>query len=705
MTMMRIILLWLVWLTGISAVGAPRKYTIVVGTECSNSNDTISVPTVEKACEQAELWPDDTVTIDVAEGVYRLCRPIHISARRKAPLRFVGRGMGRSVLSGACMLPPFEIVSPQLWKISLDGLSAMADISQLYVGGRRAIPARTPNALCPMWRTGRVTQTVVDTVPARRSPRKGLAIQTLALNPEAYDALSTLSGQTENVRISFMHAWDMTRRYIETFDPVDSLVYIVGNIMKPWNPIDRESQFMFEGDVSFIDEPGEWCVDHVNRVLLYYPRQGETPANAVAEVPLLDHIAIIDGCDDVSFEGISMIHTRYKMPRKGDEPLQAASKVGAAVELRDASGIIIRGCEIAHTGGYGLWFDRGCHRSIAEGCLIEDLGAGGVKIGGTVLPEADSPDITSHITLNNCIVRSGGREFPTGTGVLLTHASDCVITHNEVADFYYTGISIGWVWGYGYSPSVRNYIGYNHVHHLGWGTLSDMGGIYTLGRSDSTVIEHNVVHHVYSYSYGGWGIYADEGTSGLTVRSNLVHDCKFSAFHQHYGRDNKVENNIFANQMRVQLESSSDEPHMQFSYASNIVYHTTGKMYGLRWDKSQIDRHHNLYWYAGDRQVLFGDKTLKQWQAATGNDTGSIEADPVFRNAAAGDYMPTNHRALKAIGFKPFDISEAGLQGPAEWKVRAEMNDAALRAFDRLVEYHEAHPAPELPLPVVEPKH
>ncbi|MDE7396400.1 MAG: hypothetical protein K2M98_01595, partial [Muribaculum sp.] len=191
---------------------------------------------------------------------------------------------------------------------------------------------------------------------------------------------------------------------------------------------------------------------------------------------------------------------------------------------------------------------------------------------------------------------------------------------------------------------------------------------------------------------------------GLTIRQNLVHDCKFSAFHQHYGRDNTVVNNIFANQIRVQLESSSDEPHMQFSYSSNIVYHTTGTMYGLRWDKSRINRHHNLYWYAGENPVRFGDKTLKQWQTASGSDIGSIEADPKFRDIPNGDYTPTNRRALKAIGFQPFDPSEAGVQGTAEWKARAAMADEALLSFDKLVEYHEANPAPELPLPVVEPK-
>lgn len=76
-----------------------------------------------------------------------------------------------------------------------------------------------------------------------------------------------------------------------------------------------------------------------------------------------------------------------------------------------------------------------------------------------------------------------------GCGILLMHASECEISDNEIHDLEYTGISIGWCWGYADSSTYGNIIKGNHIYDIGKGNLSDMGGIYLDEGSSYMTVE------------------------------------------------------------------------------------------------------------------------------------------------------------------------------------------------------------------------
>ena len=64
----------------------------------------------------------------------------------------------------------------------------------------------------------------------------------------------------------------------------------------------------------------------------------------------------------------------------------------------------------------------------------------------------------------------------------------------------------------------NNEVAFNHIHHH-MNTLTDGGGIYTLGSQPSTRVHHNYVHDQ-ANEYGA--MYPDEGSSYMRWDSNVV---------------------------------------------------------------------------------------------------------------------------------------------------------------------------------------
>jgi hypothetical protein len=73
----------------------------------------------------------------------------------------------------------------------------------------------------------------------------------------------------------------------------------------------------------------------------------------------------------------------------------------------------------------------------------------------------------------------------------------------------------------------------------------------------------------------------------------------------------------------------------------------------------------NCYWHAGKPVVFPGDKDLAARQAE-GQDTGSIVADPRFKDPEHGDFTLGPDSPAHALGFEPLDPGAAGRRTPPQ---------------------------------------
>jgi hypothetical protein len=452
-------------------------------------------------------------------------------------------------------------------------------------------------------------------------------------------------------------------------------------------------RYYVENLADALTEPGAWCFVATTGELLYLPREGETLENTRLEIPVLhrlielrgfgygerksgggpDQAEILqnihiegltfEGCDWVPHQGrnLGVDHTVPTDGKPVGASVQGAFDACSACSIQHADNVEIRDCDFHQLGGHAVRIGSGCRNVNLHHNHFHDLGGGAVIAHGADL-DGPSAGRTRDITVADNHCHAMGRTFPDACGILGGAVERMHILHNDIHDLYYSGISLGWTWGYADTVSRDHRVEGNIVEDVSQGMLNDLGGIYLVGANTGSVIRGNLVRRVHTANFGAQGIYLDEGCRHIRIEQNQVEDCGEACINMHYGEGHLIRDNLLIGG-HAGIRLSRDDGNATWTATRNLIIDcgspfSAGYALGNLAESSCQADLNLIHPGTPDTLTLWHPPYLlpdplpfTTWQAA-GNDRNSLFEDP--------GPDPAQSYAARKLGFRPRDPATLG---------------------------------------------
>lgn len=662
--------------TSMTVVKAEEQTSFYVSPEGDDTNPgTAALPfkTIAKA-QQAAQNAGSSATVIIRQGVYYQTQPLVFTAKDSNSTYQAYPGE-KPVISGGKEISGGWQKEGNLFYKDL-GTPVNYYFRNLYVGNEKRQRARQPNA----------SSQQPNQVQYRNGPVAGHPKDAISFKPGEMRQYENLS----DVMLNLYQLWLASQHWLTSVDTSNNIAFFRHSTWFSqetngyWN--DPKGRYYLENAKEFIDVPGEWYLNRSTGRLYYYPMPGETVENLTVIAPQMSKLVKILGTNseqvnNLSFKGITFTHTDWNTAEAAFTEGQSHERLDdAMIYAQYADNCTWQDCEITLGGSHGIFLEKGCNNNLVQRTHIHTMGGGGVYIGehGWKTNYTPAPgDENQYNTVDNCIIHDLSHFFHGSCNIWVGSSNYNKISHNDLFDNDYCGISVGWTWDKNVpSTNHDNLIEKNHVHHLGHKEVSDFGGIYLLGNSPGTIVRNNVVHHIQTYSHGH-GIYLDNGCSSVLVEQNLVYKIdNQGAFAK--GDDNVIKNNIFAftgdKPLWKYFESDRD-PSREWNttFTNNIVVTHKGQdmFFTDEWNSPVNTMDNNIYWDINySDSITFSGRNLSEWQA-TNHDTHSQVTDPLFSIPAPqepADFRLQPNSPALAMGFVEPDVADAGVYGDAGWR-------------------------------------
>lgn len=392
-----------------------------------------------------------------------------------------------------------------------------------------------------------------------------------------------------------------------------------------WSLIHHQPNFKrapvawIENAYELIDEEGEWYIEkNISSDNILYLKSTNPPADII--LPRLEQLIIMKGESNNPVKNIKFIGLRFSysswhmkiegtlpnedkygfMPRQadalmyyndeyecdgsGEKGITTDYQIPGAINLWFAHKIHFINNTFSNIGSTGLeLFEGSSHNNICNN-IFSDISGSGISIGVQNHAKDErfnnpTPSIIKYLPIENKVtnnlIENIANEYLSSVGIFVSFARNTTIKNNEIKNFPYTGISVGWGWNNLITFVGVNEISYNKIDCSSQ-IIQDGGAIYTLsnqGIKDENPSPRTSIHDNYIFNHKTYmgAIYLDKGSSNIDVYNNVIDAnlpnldvCKESVgwiYLQYCGLINlTIENNYYKNIYPDYLEFPFEDP-------------------------------------------------------------------------------------------------------------------------------------------------
>ncbi|MFD4506605.1 DUF1349 domain-containing protein [Streptomyces sp. NPDC058457] len=546
------------------------------GTACS-AGQPCSLTQAETNVRAINNSMTSDITVELADGTYRLSAPLTFTSADSGTGGYTvtwKAALGaHPVITGAQQATGWTLhdSAKNIWQASV---GTGFDTRQLYVNGMLATRARASLNRSDLTATTSgytFTSSALSYLNSLANPSR-TEIHGIGSFTDRYAPVSGISNGTITMG---QPSWDDNTFGYDT-------------LTSPF----RAGPLYIENAYEFLDTAGEWYLDTGSGTLYYKPLPGQDMSTADVEVPELQSLIDVGGsygspATHITFSGLQFSGTSWLRPgtdgyasqqtgaylsgtwdRPSDAltscqsgcPLFEATRphwdqMPAAVQVSAADHITFTGNRFTQLGqvGLGIGNDANAHATgvglgadtvTATGNVFTQDAGGGIVVGGLQADAhhpSDSRMTNQNITLSNNLIHDVALDYRDMSSILLTYVSGATVSHNEVYNLPYSGMTIGYGWGtndpggsqdyanrglYDYQPvyttattAANNHVTDNYIHDI-MQQMNDGGCMYTLSASPGSTFERNYCHTNNNYM----GFYHDEGSRNFTDTNNVFRD-------------------------------------------------------------------------------------------------------------------------------------------------------------------------------------